>query len=260
MTPNDGVWVYAVTTDGSFPGGISGILGVAGEQLRTVADSGLAAVVGTVDLDEYGEEALQRKLEDLDWLSDTARRHDAVVSAICAGGATIPLRLATVYFDDERVRAMLRDEAASFTTVLDRIADRAEWGVRVYGDPHAFTEHSETVDEPGRPSGTEYLMRRRARVAERKDAESIAAGHADSIYAELARIAVAGIRQPPSPPTLAPHQTWEILNASFLVDDRRSLEFAAAVDDINARVDDLETLLSGPWPPYSFTAVGSSSR
>ncbi len=260
MTANEGVWVYAITTDGSFPGGISGIRGVAGEPLRTVSDSGMAAVVGSVDLDEYGEDALRRNLEDLDWLSETARRHDAVVSAICAGGATVPLRLATVYFDDERVRAMLREQADAFTTVLDRIADRAEWGVRVYGDPGAFTERSEPADKAGRPSGTEYLMRRRARAAARKDAEAIAAERADDIYAELANIAVAGIRQPPSPPALAPQKVWEILNASFLVDERRTREFTAAADDIDARVDDVEIVLTGPWPPYSFTAVESSSR
>lgn len=259
MTPAEGVWVYAVTTDGVFPGGISGIVGVAGEPLRTVTDSGLAAVVGTVDLGEYGEEALQRKLEDLDWLTDTARRHDAVVSAICAGGATIPLRLATVYFDDDRVRTMLREQTASFTTVLDRIADRAEWGVRVYSDPRAFTEPTRSADESGRPSGTEYLMRRRARAAARQDAEARAAEHADRVYAELAKIAVAGTRQPPSPPALSPDREWEILNATYLIDDRRTREFAAAVDAINARVDDVEIVLTGPWPPYSFTAVETGS-
>ena len=260
MNRNDGVWVYAVTTDDSFLDGISEIRGVAGEELRMVADCDIAAVVGSVDLDEYGEEALRRNLEDLDWLSETARRHDAVVSAVCAGGATIPLRLATVYFDDDRVRAMLCEQAESFTRVLDRIADRAEWGVRVYGDPHAFTEQSTTAGATGKPSGTEYLMRRRAQAAARKDAETIAGGRADDIYAELAKIAVAGTRQPPSPPSLSPHQAWEILNATYLVDDRRTREFATAVDDINARLEDVEVLLTGPWPPYSFTADETSSR
>ncbi|GAB2641790.1 GvpL/GvpF family gas vesicle protein [Prescottella soli] len=258
MTRNEGVWVYAVTTDSSFPNGISGIRGVAGEQLRTVAAGGFTAVVGSVDLGEYGEDALRRNLEDLDWLSDAARRHDAVVAAICAGGATVPLRLATVYYDDERVRIMLRENVNDFTDALDRIADRAEWGVRAYADRGKSTERGDTSDENGTSSGTAYLMRRRAQAAARRDAESVAARQADEIYAQLANLAVAATRQPPTAPTLSPHRAWEILNATYLVDNRRTHEFATAVDDINARVDGVETVLTGPWPPYSFTFVESS--
>ncbi|WP_430332775.1 GvpL/GvpF family gas vesicle protein [Rhodococcus sp. ACT016] len=254
------MWVYAVTTDGSFPGGISGIRGVAGEPLRIVADSGLAAVVGSVALDQFGEDALRRNLEDLDWLSETARSHDAVVAAICAGGATVPLRLATVYYDDERVRTMLRESSTELDEALERIADRTEWGVRAYGNRGTLTEKREASQETGRPSGTAYLMRRRAQAAAREDAESTAAMHADEIYAELADLSVAAIRQPPSPPSLAPRQSWEILNASYLVDNQKTREFASAVEAVNDRIDDVETILTGPWPPYSFTAVESGER
>ena len=47
----------------------------------------LTAAVGTVGLDEFGEEGLRRNLEDLDWLAATARAHDAVISAIARFGA-----------------------------------------------------------------------------------------------------------------------------------------------------------------------------
>ncbi|RVW09155.1 gas vesicle protein GvpFL [Prescottella agglutinans] len=260
MTGNEGVWVYAVTSDGSFPGGISGIRGVAGESLRTVADSGLAAVVGSVALDEFGEAALHRNLEDLDWLSDTARRHDAVVAAICAGGATIPLRLATVYYDDERVRAMLRERVDELEAALDRIADRTEWGVRSYGHRDRLAEKVPASDESGPTSGTAYLMRRRAQAAAREDAESAAAAIADEIYSELERVAVAAVRQRPSAPGLAPEQSWEILNASYLVDNRRTREFTSAVEAINDRIEGAETVITGPWPPYSFTADESRTK
>ncbi|NKR72554.1 gas vesicle protein GvpFL [Rhodococcus hoagii] len=259
MTPDDGVWVYAVTGDGSFPGGISGIRGVAGEELRTVTDSGFTAVVGTVRLDTFGEEALRRNLEDLDWLADTARRHDAVVAAICAGGATVPLRLATVYFDDDRVRTMLRDNAEQLGEALQQIADRSEWGVRAYLE-RPRSEPRDAREKTGRPSGTAYLMQRRAQVAAREQAESAAGRRADEIFAELARWAVAGVRQPPSPPDLAGRRSQEILNTSFLVDNGRHREFVTAVEELDARLGDVDLVLTGPWPPYSFTSVEASAR
>lgn len=252
MPLGEGVWVYAVTTDRAALTGSTEIRGVAGESLRTVTEVGYAAVVGSVDLDEFGEQALRRNLEDLDWLSQVARRHDAVVAAVCTTGPTVPLRLATVYFDDERVRTMLHEQAAAFGEALDRIAGRAEWGVRAFSDlgaPSNATKHS------GKRSGTEYLMQRRAQVKARKDAESLAAEQADSIYAELARGAAASIRQPLSQSTLSPRHGSEILNATFLVDDRRSREFVAVVEAVDARADDIDIVLTGPWAPYSFTAV-----
>ncbi|RDI21107.1 gas vesicle protein GvpL/GvpF [Rhodococcus sp. AG1013] len=259
MTPDDGVWVYAVTTEGPFPGGISGIRGVAGEELRTVTESGFAAVVGTVRLDTFGEEALRRNLEDLDWLAETARRHDAVVAAICAGGATVPLRLATVYFDDDRVRTMLRDNAQQLGEALEQITDRSEWGVRSYLD-RARTEPRDAREKTGRPSGTAYLMQRRAQAAAREEAESAAGQRADEIFAELSRWAVAGARQPPSPPDLSSRRSQEILNASFLVDNEHHREFVTAVEQLDTRFDDVELVLTGPWPPYSFTSVEASAR
>ncbi|MFM1722459.1 GvpL/GvpF family gas vesicle protein [Rhodococcus sp. PAM 2766] len=258
-TPDDGVWVYAVTTEEPFPGGISGIRGVAGEELRTVTGSGFAAVVGTVRLDVFGEEALRRNLEDLDWLSETARRHDAVVAAICAGGATVPLRLATVYFDDDRVRTMLRDNADQLGEALEQITDRSEWGVRAYLD-RPRTEARDTADKPNRPSGTAYLMQRRAKVAAREEAESAAGRRADELFAELARWAVAGVRQPPSPPDLSTRRSLEILNASFLVDNDHHRDFVTAVEHLGERLDDVEVTLTGPWPPYSFTSVEAGVR
>lgn len=68
MTDTTGTWMYAVT-DGTLVGHeTEGASGVAGEQVRTVQEGGLTAVVGTVPLDDFGEAALARNLEDLDWL------------------------------------------------------------------------------------------------------------------------------------------------------------------------------------------------
>lgn len=259
MTPDDGVWVYAVTADSPFPGGISGIRGVAGEELRTVDADGFTAVVGSVRLDAFGEEALRHKLEDLDWLAETARRHDAVVAAICAGGATVPLRLATVYYDEDRVRSMLRANAGQLTEALRRVTDRSEWGVRSYLELRR-TERQQPREEGRRQSGTAYLMQRRAAATAREEAETIAARRADDIFSELRRLAVAAVRQPPSPPDLAARRAPEILNASFLVDNERTHEFVSAVERLDAGLSDVDTVLTGPWPPYSFTSIAASPR
>src|SRR5215213_1906825 len=97
-----GIWAYAVMRADRAKDRVSGLRGVAGEAVRAVVAGDLAAAVGTVELNEFGQDALRRNLEDLDWLSAKARAHDAVVSGIARSGPVIPVRMATVYFEDRK--------------------------------------------------------------------------------------------------------------------------------------------------------------
>jgi len=78
---SEGIWVYAVVRAEHADDRVTGLHGVAAEPIRVVATDDLAAVVGAVGLDEFGHDALHRNLEDLDWVANTARAHDAVITA-----------------------------------------------------------------------------------------------------------------------------------------------------------------------------------
>ena len=76
--------------------------------LEVVRHRGLDAVVSSMSTwTEFGEEGLQRNLEDLEWLETVARRHDDVVQLVAGTGSVAPLRLATICLDDDGVRARL---------------------------------------------------------------------------------------------------------------------------------------------------------
>ncbi|WP_199433061.1 GvpL/GvpF family gas vesicle protein [Qaidamihabitans albus] len=229
-----------------------------GEPARTVEAAGLVAVVSTVDLAEYGEQPLRRNLEDLDWLAATARAHDAVVHTVARSAtAAVPLRLATVYLGDERVRVLLADRRTEFAVALDRLAGRTEWGVKGYADPDALAAPPRSGDEAaaGRGSGTAYLLRRRAQLSARESAERTAAEHAGRLHAALTDLSVAGRRHAPQDPNLSGQRAWMVLNGSYLVDDARADEFAAAVSDLDGERSGVSLELTGPWPPYSFSTT-----
>ena len=50
-------------------------------------------------------------------------------------GPAIPMRLATVYHGDDRVRRLLESRAAEFARALDQVTGRTEWGVKVFLAP-----------------------------------------------------------------------------------------------------------------------------
>ena len=88
-------------------------------------------MVSDVPLAEFGEEALKRNLESLPWLEKVARGHDEVVRAVAACGPAAPLRLATIFHDDDAVRRRLDEWHDALVEVLDRVDGRAEWSVKV---------------------------------------------------------------------------------------------------------------------------------
>jgi hypothetical protein len=260
MTEPLGVWLYAVTRDLD-PRRLAGLTGVAGEPVRTVAAAGLVAVVGSVGLAEFGEQGLRRNLEDLDWLESTARAHDTVVNTVVRLGPTVPLRLATVYLDDERVRASLVDRRADFAAALDRVARRTEWGVKAYADPDALAGPAPAPAEGGGGgAGTAYLLRRRAQLSAREVVERTAVRYAEEIHAALLRAAVDGRRHPAQHPQLTGRREWMLLNGTYLVDDPRANQFAEVVRALDAEHRGVHLELTGPWPPYSFSGVDDAER
>jgi hypothetical protein len=115
------VWVYAVTT-GIDPAKLTGVTGVAGEPVRLVTERGLSAVVGSVSDSPFGESTLPSLLADLSAIEKAGRAHHRVISQVAGSGPVLPLRLATVYADDETIA---RPDHAEFSpwTMLEACAE-----------------------------------------------------------------------------------------------------------------------------------------
>ncbi|PXY19062.1 GvpL/GvpF family gas vesicle protein [Prauserella muralis] len=254
--PEQALWVYAVTT-GLAAERLGTDRGVGGAPVRPLTEGELTALVSPVDLAEFGEEALRRNLEDLDWLAATARAHDTVVTAAArAATAAVPLRLATVYLGEDRVRGLLAERRADFTAALELLAGRTEWGVKAYADPDALAEDAAAPAEgSGQGAGTAYLLRRKAQLSAREAAQREAAAHAEHLHTALARLAVSARRHPPQDPALSRERGWMVLNGAYLVDDDRAEELARQVEALAGTRRGVRLELTGPWPPYSFAGV-----
>ncbi|TLS42704.1 gas vesicle protein, partial [Streptomyces montanus] len=153
-TGTDIVYAYAVLRRTSEAAeAVAGLRGVAGERIRLLGSadpsSELAAAVGPVPAADFDEQPLKAHLEDLRWLESTARAHHAVVAALAGLGATVlPLRLATVYLDEDRVRQTLDDRRDDFLPLLDRLTGHVELGVKVYAAPDAASPDPRPGPDP----------------------------------------------------------------------------------------------------------------
>jgi hypothetical protein len=256
----DGTWVYAVAERVAVPDTpLARVSGVGGRGVRTIAAAGLTAVAEDVRLAEFGEEALRRNLEDLDWLEATARAHHQVIDAVALQGPLVPMRLATIYSGDAQIAAMLDERGADFREALGRISGRQEWGVKAYANRQPETGGDSAAPGPSSPgtgAGAAYLRRRRDQLTAQRNARQETLASAEMIHAELSRYAAETRLHPPQAPQLTGSKAPMILNAAYLLDSARHEEFAAAVTALAGRHPGLRLELTGPWPPYSFAGAG----
>ncbi|WP_329332840.1 GvpL/GvpF family gas vesicle protein [Streptomyces sp. NBC_00663] len=225
------------------------LTGVAGDPPRLLAHHGLVAVVSHVPERDFAEEPLRSRLEDLDWLTATARAHQGVIDALTVVTTPLPLRLATVFRDDSGVRTMLQAREADFRRTLDRLEGRVEWGVKLYADtPSADTGAPAAKAATGR----DYLRQRRAGVRAHEEQWQRAEEFANRLHETLSAVAEDSRLHPPQNATLSGTAGRNVLNAAYLVPRSRSEEFVELVDRTKDETADFRVELTGPWAAYSF--------
>ena len=246
-----GRYLFAVAR-GLAPGALSGREGLGAAPLEVVEHRGLQAVVCTVDLEEYGEEALARNLEDLSWLEQVARAHNDVVWAVAEQATVAPMRLVTICTDDASVRAHVDAHHDGLVQALDNVEGRREWSVKVLVAPR---EPEPEQDVAPVTSGAAYLMRKKQQAERRRSAGEDAAVMADRVHAALAEACVASRRLAPQDARLTGRTETMVLNAAYLVPDSEHDDFLALVEQVRAAEPAALLEVGGPWPPYSFAVL-----
>ena len=231
-----------------------------GGTLRAIeVGADLWAIVESVPEDQYGETALARGLQNLDWVGPRAIVHERVIESFLSATALLPMQLFTLFTSDDRVVQHVRSDRARIARILKRIEKKVEWGLRLTWDEKAAREKVDRkhaskprgADLSG-PRGADYLARKRDVLDVSRKGLVEARAAADRVYKALGRQATASQRRT-SMERAAPGSRL-LLDAAFLVPVARSSAFRSA---IRQRARELRTTgvavtLTGPWPAYNF--------
>ncbi|GAB2892697.1 GvpL/GvpF family gas vesicle protein [Streptomyces deserti] len=227
------------------------LTGVAGDPPRLLHHHDLVAVVSHVPERDFAEEPLHAHLEDLDWLTATARAHQGVIDALTTVTTPLPLRLGTVFRDDSGVRTMIEAREEDFRRTLDRLEGRVEWGVKVYVE--AEPSPSDSARPAQKPaSGRDYLRQRRMQTKSHEEMWQRAERFASRLHETLSSFAEDSRLHAPQNPALSGAAGRNVLNAAYLVPRGRSEEFVEMVDRTKDEAPGIRVELTGPWAAYSF--------
>ena len=221
-----------------------------GADLRAIeVGEDLWAVVQSVPESEYGEEALARGLQNLDWVGPRAIAHERVIESFLAAPALLPMQLFTLFTTDARVAEHVRSDRARVTRILKRIEKKVEWGLRLTWNEKAVRDKA--AQKQAR-SGAEFLARKRDVLDVNRTRLIAARKTADRVYKGMAREASASQRRT-SLERAAPGSRL-LLDAAFLVSAGRSRAFKSAIRQHarELRGAGVDVSLTGPWPAYNF--------
>ncbi|ARF53928.1 GvpL/GvpF family gas vesicle protein [Streptomyces gilvosporeus] len=257
-------YAYGVARDAheALADALAGLRGVADAPVHLVrggANRDVVVAVSPVPARDFEEAALHVHLEDLDWLESVARAHHRVIEALAVHTTVLPLRLATVYLDDDRVRHMLDARREAFAERLSALAGHEEWGVKIYVETPATTEArpepAGPAPDPGLSPGRAYLSRRRAQHRVREDAYQEAERAAERVEAAARDHAVDRVQHRPQQGELAQGPGENVVNDAYLVPLEHAADFGAAVRSAADGLPGIRVDVTGPWAPYSFIAT-----
>jgi hypothetical protein len=277
--PHDGdavTYVYAVARDSAaLRESAAELTGVGGAAVRVVAETErdgsahdgtaepaqVAFVASSVSARDFDEDALRRHLEDLEWLEAVARAHHVVIETLAGATTVLPLRLATVYLDDDRAREALGAGHDGFVQLLARLEGHVEWGVKIYVDAPADSpgaDSAATTPAPGAADagvgpGRSYLRTRRAQRSSRERAHEAARTAADRIEAAGHAYATDRARHRVQQGELAGSSGENVVNDAYLLREDRAQAFRAEVARAAEDLPGVRVEITGPWVPYSFT-------
>ncbi|HEX6362535.1 MAG TPA: GvpL/GvpF family gas vesicle protein [Albitalea sp.] len=215
-------------------------------------------VVSSVPEHDYGEAALERGLQNLDWVGRRALAHEAVVEHFLDAPALLPMQLFALFTADERAVAHVARDRRRINRILDRVERQHEWGLRLTWDGTAAREKVEAAhgagkaSGAGRASGKAYLARKRDLLDVNRSQLVAARAEANRLYRAMSREATAARRRTETEKAAAGSRL--LLDAAFLVPVKRASAFRAALRR-NARKlegSGVAVALTGPWPAYNF--------
>jgi hypothetical protein len=240
-------------------------------------------IVADVPMKAFGQDALNKRLQDVDWMSRCGVAHQAVIESFLGSDAVVPMTLFTIFANDERAVAEAKKDARRLDASLDRVAGRVEWVVRVLrGDASASAaagpagagttdagaaalaaDAAGAAAAAGTPaagagprSGREFLQ---AKVNQRQAARRAAEETSEAVRALMTALSDVADEVSDRTEALAASAlgSTALLDAAFLVArtaeprfEKEARRMAQPLADRGFRVS-----VTGPWPCYSFVSA-----
>lgn len=257
---NKGILVYCIVE--KFDSSISEIEGMStGEKLRAVGSCGLFAVVSDVDLDEYGEESVAEKGEDIEWLKEKASAFMDIMLKIMPVTQIVPMKFLTIFLTEDRVKDIITESLEHFQEIFAKIRKHKELCVKIYCDSKRYKESTVAEDIirfeqslTGKPKGAAFFLKKKFESELNEKIQDRIFQLCNGFSEELKGLAAEMKSNKILAKEITGIETPMIINCAYLVEDGRADDFMNKVENFRREYEKsgFTAEATGPWPPYSF--------
>ncbi len=242
--------IYAILDTQTSPRDTKGLLentvGISGSVLYSVTVENMSAVVSNFSLGKL----TRTKEAALDFAS--------VIENLSEHANLLPVRFGTMLQSDEVIRQLLRSHYDAFKSNLKKTENKSEIGLKVLWDYGKIkNEIKEQSGTDAIKSGdyfkqntlhTNYLL---GKIRQHKLDDAVLQ------YVEKFIVEINHCLKPLNPETKFKKMVSDsiMLDAVFLIKKTHYQEFKHVIETVGQQHADLQFLLTGPWPPYSFVDI-----
>src|SRR5881397_2773086 len=223
-----------------------------------VGIGGAGAMVYTVNYQDIASVVSNTAVYIFDPTRENALAHEHVIETVMKNYTIIPMSFGTVFRTDGDIREVLKSIYSSLKDVLNQMAGKLEFGLKVNWDRDQIIEELKQQDEEIRQfhreiirkqlQSTYFARMQLGRMIDKALGER-STQYVREIYEALRNVCVASRDNQPIGDKM-------IMNAAFLVERDRETEFDAVVNKIAKKYGKrLKFKYTGPWPPYNFVNI-----
>jgi hypothetical protein len=233
-----------------------------GRPPRTVQAGAVQAIVSDVG-EDFAEASLNTRIRDLEWLSPRAvRHHDLIDQLYQSCPELLPLAFGAIFTSEESLSERLMAQQTALSQQLAELRGKEEWNVRLTRDEAEFRTqlrtHSPRLQEleaelAGKAPGTRFLLEKKIRNMEAREAQRVSGEIRDDVHAWLSRLAVQARREQ----LVQGAETGGLrleLRSAYFIEEAAGDGLRNAVSALSAKYASLgyRFELTGPWPAFTF--------
>lgn len=238
-----------------------GRIGLDGKEVYTIPFGDLCAVVHFCPPEPY-------KSENNEEVKRWVLTHEKVVEIAWERfGTVLPAGFDTIVggegdvTSEENIKKWLKQEYTNLKEKMNKIRGKAEYGVQIFWNPKFIGDEIVKTNEKiknlnqeikSKSKGMAYMVKQKLENLLKKEMEKKADLCFKDFYAGIKKC-VDEIKVEKTKKTDEKRQM--LMNLSCLVDKEKSKELGGGLERINAE-EGFSVRFTGPWPPYSFVALG----
>ena len=224
----------------------------------------IQAVLSEVPLNEYGEDALQLKLNDPTWFEETLKKHNSILSKIQTVASMVPMRICTICDTSDALTAFLNEHHNDFVNTLELIEGNQAWRFVITCNRrklHLLTKKASNrvraiqAEMSSKPAHEVSALQDRLETVLEEEARSVCKACIKHSHAILSGFASKNLIHSLSGDPVYSADMQDIFKCEYLISNQSTESFLNELQILKESYLSLgfELQVDGPFPPSQFT-------